>query len=67
MASVASVDAGDALNEAVGLLKMRQKLRADVQAGIDQADAGELLPADEVFSRLEKRAEEIEHAAQRKQ
>ncbi len=57
----------EALNEVVGLLKIRQRLRDGVQAGIDQADAGEFLPADEVFSRLENRADEIGHAARTKQ
>jgi antitoxin ParD1/3/4 len=52
-----------ALDEAVLLLKRRESLRADVQLGIDQADRGELIPADEVFSRLEERADQIENAA----
>jgi antitoxin ParD1/3/4 len=52
-----------ALDEAVVLLRKREALRADVQLGIDQADRGELIPGDEVFSRLEKRAERIEEAA----
>ena len=47
-----------ALDEAVVLLKKREALRADVQLGIDQANRGELIPADEVFSRIEKRAEQ---------
>jgi hypothetical protein len=34
-----------------------------IQAGIDQADRGELLPADEGFERLEKKAANIEQAA----
>lgn len=50
----------EALDEAVGLLKKRDQLRADVQAGINQADNGELLPADEVLDRLEERARNIE-------
>ena len=48
-----------ALNQAVDLLRQRDRLRADVRAGIKQADAGQLLDADEVFERLEKRAAEI--------
>jgi len=55
----------DALDEAVALLIRRERLRADVQAGIDQADRGELLPAKSVFARLERRAQEIEADAQR--
>lgn len=50
----------EAMTEAVELLKRRDKLRADVHAGIKQAEQGELLPADDVFRRLEQRAKEIE-------
>ena len=53
----------EALNEAVGLLKQRDQLRAEVRSGIDQANNGELLPASEVLARLEKRALQIEEAA----
>lgn len=60
-------DANQALDEAIDLLKKRDKLRADVQAGIEQADRGELLPAEQVFDKLEQRAREIEEAAQAKQ
>jgi predicted transcriptional regulator len=56
-----------ALDAAVSLLIQRDRLRSDVQAGIDQADRGELLPDDEVFARLECRAREIESRAQSKQ
>ena len=55
-----------ALEAAVSLLIQRDQLRSDVQAGTDQADRGELLPADEVFARLERRAQEIEARAQSK-
>jgi len=51
---------GQALNMAVDLLKRKIKIADDVQLGIEQADRGELLPADEVFDRLEKRAAQIE-------
>ena len=60
-------DEGQALDEAIGLLKKRDQLRADVRAGIDQADRGELLPAAQVFERLEERARQIEEAARAKQ
>jgi len=55
-----------ALEAAVSLLIQRDQLRSDVLAGTDQADRGELLPADEVFARLERRAQEIEARAQSK-
>jgi hypothetical protein len=60
-------DKGKALDEAVCLLKKRDQLRADVRAGVDQADLGELLPAAQVFERLEERARQIEEAARAKQ
>jgi len=53
----------EAMTEAVELLKRRDKLRANVHAGIKQAEQGELLPADDVFRRLEQRAKEIEEQA----
>lgn len=56
-------DQDHALDEAIRLLRQRDQLRADVQAGVQQADQGELLPADEVFKRLEQRAREIEQSA----
>ena len=60
-------DRSEALNQAVDLLKKRDELRAEVQAGIDQADLGVLLPANKVFDRLEERAQQIEEAARQKQ
>jgi predicted transcriptional regulator len=56
-------DERQALDEAVALLKTRDALRSDVTAGISQADQGQLLPAEAVFARLEKRAREIESSA----
>jgi antitoxin ParD1/3/4 len=56
-------DERQALDEAVALLKTRDALRNDVNAGIAQADQGQLLPAEAIFERLEKRAREIESLA----
>ena len=53
-------DRAQALDAAVRLLRQRDQLRAAVQAGIDQADRGELIPAEVVFARLEQRALAIE-------
>jgi putative addiction module CopG family antidote len=55
-----------ALDAAVALLRQRDQLRAEVRAGIEQADAGQLMPAEDVFRRLEERAREIERAARPK-
>jgi predicted transcriptional regulator len=49
-----------AIDEAVELLKRRDQLRSDVHAGIEQADRGELIAAEEVFRRLQERASRIE-------
>ena len=56
-------DQRQALDQAVALLKTRDALRVDVNAGIAQADQHQLLPAEMVFDRLEKRAREIESSA----
>ncbi len=56
-------DQREALDQAVELLKRRDQLRGDIQAGIDEADRGELIPAEMVYDRLEQRAEEIERRA----
>ena len=49
-----------ALDEAVGLLRQRDQLRQDIQKGIDQANRGEQIPAEEVFERLEHKLTAIE-------
>jgi len=56
-------DHAEAIDQAISLLRQRDQLRSDVQAGIDQADRGELLDAAGVFERLEHRAREIEAQA----
>jgi predicted transcriptional regulator len=56
-------DERQALDEAIALLKTRDALRSDVNAGIAQADQGQFVPAEAVFERLEKRAREIESFA----
>ena len=55
--------AGEALDQAVDLLKRRQRLVDDIEAGIAQAENGDLIPADEVFDHLENRAKQIEKAS----
>ncbi len=54
------------LDEAVELLKKRERLRGMIQEGLDELDRGEGIPGDEVFARLEARAEEISRSAKRK-
>ena len=55
-----------AIDEAVELLKRRDRLRTDVRAGIEQAERGELLDAESVFQRLLARAHQIESSARAK-
>ncbi|HRX79763.1 MAG: CopG family transcriptional regulator [Planctomycetaceae bacterium] len=43
---------GDAILEGVRLLASTERLRQQVQVGIDQADRGELIDHDTVFARL---------------
>ena len=54
-----------ALDEAVELLRKRDQLRAEVNVGMAEAERGELLPEEEVFDRLEKRARQIEANARK--
>ena len=37
-----------------------EELKADIQAGIDEADRGELIPADQVLEEVRKQLEEFE-------
>ncbi len=48
------------LAEAVRLLQQREDLRREVQAGIDELDRGEGIPAEVVFGELGKRMAERE-------
>jgi hypothetical protein len=51
---------GQALNMAVDLLKRKVEITEAVQLGIRQADQGDLIAAESVFERVERRAAEIE-------
>lgn len=53
-------DESDALNAAVRLLKRRDELRAILEVGEKELDAGLGIPADEFFGWLEKRAAELD-------
>lgn len=53
------VDRGQALDEAVELLKTRDALLRDLRAGTDQLDRGEAIAAEEVFARVESRIRAI--------
>ena len=51
--------ASDAVVDGVRLLMGRQQLRADIQKGIDELDAGQGLDGDQVFAELRERAKMI--------
>lgn len=50
---------GEVLIAGLRLLKSRELLLADVNAGIDQLEAGQTRTGEEVFARLERLAHEI--------
>lgn len=56
-------DRAAAVDAAITLLRQREQLRGEVQAGIEQADRGELLDSESVFRRLLARAQQIEASA----
>ena len=56
----AGTDWSIVLTEAMDLWTKRRRTLTAVDAGIAQADQGELVDADQVWERLEQRAEEIE-------
>ena len=54
-------DRGQVLDEALELLKKRDQLRRDVNAGIEQLERGGGIDGDEVFERLRLKAEALAH------
>lgn len=54
---------GEAIREGVGLLISREGLKQQVQAGIDQADRGEVVDHDTVFRHLRTLASAADEAA----
>ena len=53
----------EVVGEALRLLKKREQLCEDVNAGIGQLDQGKGIDGEEVFERLEKKAEAISRQA----
>jgi antitoxin ParD1/3/4 len=56
--------ANDAVAEGVRLLMSRQRLRAEIQKGIDELDAGQGFDGDVVFSELRERAKKLMESAE---
>ena len=48
------------VNEGIRLVIARDKLHADIQAGIDELDRGEGIDADEVYAEARRRIKAIE-------
>lgn len=51
----------DVLAEGLRLLQSRETLRAEVRKGFDQLDAGQGIPAEDVYRRAELRIQQIEN------
>ena len=50
---------GQVLDEALELLRRRDQLHRDVNAGAEQLERGEGIPGDRVFEKLEQKAERL--------
>ncbi len=59
VAAVQFKSAEEAVAEGVRLLMSQQKLRAELQKGIDEADAGLTVDGEEVFAELRERANKL--------
>lgn len=56
-----SVD--EAVADGIRLLMSRQQLKADIQKGIDELDAGKGIEGSQVFGELRERAKKLEEQA----
>ena len=55
--------ADQAIAEGIRLLMTRQQIRADIQQGVDELDAGKGIDGEEVFARLHARARKLTEQA----
>ncbi len=53
-------DESEVIAEGIRLVVAREKMHADIQAGIDQLDRGEAVDADEVYAEARRRIKAIE-------
>ncbi|MDB4766625.1 hypothetical protein OAG71_02940 [bacterium] len=51
----------DVLAEGLRMLQAKESLRAEVKKGFEQLDAGQGVPASDVYRRAEERIQEIEN------
>ena len=63
VASGQFASADEAVAEGVRLLMSRQQLRADIQKGVDELDAGQGIDGEEVFAELRERAKKLTGSA----
>jgi antitoxin ParD1/3/4 len=56
--------AEEAVEAGVQLLKSQQHLRAEIQKGIDDADAGRVFDGEEVFAELREKARKLTESAE---
>jgi antitoxin ParD1/3/4 len=56
--------ANEAVAEGVRLLMSRQRLRADIQKGVDELDAGQGIDGESVFAELRERAKKLMESAE---
>jgi antitoxin ParD1/3/4 len=56
--------ADEAVAEGVRLLMSQQQLRAEIQKGIDELDAGQGLDGEQVFAELRERAKKLMESAE---
>ena len=56
--------ADEAVAEGIRLLMSRQQLRAEIQKGIDELDAGKGMDGDVVFAELRERAKKLVESAE---
>ena len=63
VASGQFASADEAVAEGVRLLMSRQQLRADIQKGVDELEAGQGIDGEEVFAELRERAKKLTGSA----
>ena len=51
----------EVVGEALRLLRKREELRREVDAGVRQLDEGQGIDGEEVFKRLERKADDLAH------
>ncbi len=58
-------DEGEIVAEGIRLVLVREQLEKDVQAGLDDLDAGNRIDAEDVYAEARERIRAIEHGQER--